>query len=311
MLLLGCVLALGAAPGAGAVSGVVAFAQDDLSNDWRRAQVAAVGRVLARYPEVDYRVTDARGDAAVQALHIDRQIRRGVDVLITSPADAELLDPVLRRARAKGIPVVLLGRRTTSDAFTTYIHPDNRVITRRLARFLFQRMGGEGRVLMLRGVPGATPTLHRTRAFEELAAEERGIAVTTRTANYLRGDAILAVDELLRRHDGFPFDALYAQSDSMAEGARVALRRNGVDPARVLIAGIDYIEEARAAIRAGEQLVSYTYPTGGAEGAEIALRLLAGEPVPRRMELESRRVTAENVEEVPPIFLRGEQELGP
>jgi len=311
MLLLWCVLAMGVVPGAGAVSGVVAFAQDDLSNDWRRAQVAAVGRVLDRYPDVEFRVTDARGDAAVQALHIDRQIRAGVDVLITSPADAALLDPVLRRARAEGIPVVLLGRRTTSDAFTSFINPDNRTITQRLARFLFQRLGGEGRVLMLRGLPGATPTLHRTHAFAELAAEEAGISVTTRTANYLRGDAILAVDALLRRHDGFPFDAIYAQSDSMAEGARLALRHNGVDPSSLLIAGIDYIEEAQAAIRAGDQLVSYTYPTGGAEGAEIALRLLSGRSVPRRLGLASRRVTAENVDEVPPIFRQGEQELDP
>ncbi|MGM0412390.1 MAG: substrate-binding domain-containing protein [Pseudomonadota bacterium] len=301
-MLLGGILALGMCPAAGAVSGVVAFAQDDLSNDWRRAQVAAVEAVLDRHPEVEFRVTDARGEAAVQALHIDRQIRRGVDVLITSPADARLLDPVLRRARAEGIPVILLDRRTTSDAYTSFIHPDNRAITRRLARLLFDELGGEGRILMLRGVPGATPTRHRTETFRELAAERPGITVTTRTANYLRGDAILAVDQLIRRHDGFPFDAIFAQSDSMAEGARLALRRAGIDPASVAIAGIDYIAEARAAIRAGEQLASFTYPTGGAQGGELALRLLAGEEVPRRVVLDSRRVTAANVDEVTPIF---------
>ncbi|MFO8155434.1 MAG: substrate-binding domain-containing protein, partial [Thiohalospira sp.] len=167
---------------------------------------------------------------------------------------------------------------------------------------LFDAIDGEGRVLMLRGVPGATTTRHRTETFRQLAAMEPGITVTSRTANYLRGDAILAVEGLIRRHGGFPFDAIFAQSDSMAEGARMALRQAGLDPASVVIAGIDYIAEARAAIRAGEQLVSFTYPTGGTEGAELALRLLAGESVPRQLILESRRVTAANVDEIAPIF---------
>lgn len=285
-----------------AVSGVVAFSQDDLSNDWRRAQVAAVRRELAAYPEVRFRVTDAQGDAAVQALHIERLVQQDVDVLITSPADSEVLDPVLRQARARGVPVVLLTRRTRTPVYTSFVHPDDQRITRRLARFLLERLEGSGRVLMLRGLPGVTTTRLRTETFLEAAGAYPGVQVDSRTANYLRGDAIQAVEAILRREGDFPYDAIYAQSDSMASGARLALRRAGIDPAGLVIAGIDYIEEARRAIRAGEQTVSYTYPTGGDRGARIALRLLRGEQVPREVILESRRVTAENVDRVPPIF---------
>ena len=286
----------------GAVTGTIAFAQDDLGNDWRRAQVTAVKRVLDQYPGVDFRVTDAGGEPAVQALHIDRFVQQGVDVLITSPAQARILDPALKRARKAGVPVILLDRRTTTPAFTSFVHPDNRRITRRLARSLFRRMGDAGRVLMLKGVPGATPTRHRTQAFLAMADDRPNVEVTTRTANYLRGDAILAVDRLLRQGEGFPFDAIYAQSDSMAEGARIALRRNGIDPKGLVIAGIDYIRQAQAAIRRGVQDVSFTYPTGGAEGARLALRLLRGEPVPEEVVLESRQVTQDNADHVAPIF---------
>jgi len=292
----------GPAHGQSRPAGVVAFAQDDLSNDWRRAQVAAVRAALTEYPDIRFRVTDAHGDPAVQALHIERLARQGVDVLITSPADAELLDPVIRRVRDQGIPVILLSRRTRSAAYTSFIHPDNRRITRRLARFVFQRLDGRGRVLMLKGIPGATTTRLRTRTFLELAGDRPGIRVTSRTANYLRADAIQAVEGVLREHEGFPFEAIYAQSDSMAVGASLALRRHGIDPTGLLIAGIDYIRAARRAIRAGEQAVSFTYPTGGAQGARLAVRLLQGKPVPRQITLESRRVTAANVDAVAPIF---------
>jgi ribose transport system substrate-binding protein len=251
---------------------------------------------------VDFRVTDAGGAPAVQALHIDQLVRQGVDVLITSPAEARRLDPALRAAYDAEVPVILLDRRTGATGYASFVHPDNRRITQRLARDLFDRMEGSGRVLMLKGVPGATPTRHRTRTFLAMAEGHPGIEVVSRTANYLRGDAILAVDRLLRRTDGFPFDAIYAQSDSMAVGARIALRRNGIDPGGVIIAGIDYIRQARAAIRRGEQDVSFTYPTGGQEGARLALRLLKGEAVPEEVVLESRRVTPHNVDIVPPIF---------
>ncbi|HKL77369.1 MAG TPA: substrate-binding domain-containing protein [Gammaproteobacteria bacterium] len=303
LLLLAAGGASSQAAGEGRVTGVVAFAQDDLSNDWRQAQVDAVRQVLAQYPGVEFRVTDARGDAAVQALHIERLAKDGVDVLITSPANAALVGPVIRQVRAQGTPVLLLTRRAKGAQADSFVHPNDRRITQRLARFLFDRLDHKGRILMLQGVPTATPTQHRTRTFRELAAQHGDITITTRTANYLRGDAIKAVDRILRAHDGaFPFDAIYAQSDSMAVGARIALRRAGIDPAGLLIAGIDYIQAARRAIRTGEQAVSFTYPTGGAEGARLAIRLLRGQDIPDEIRLQSQRVTATNVETVAPIF---------
>lgn len=284
------------------IRGTVAFAQDDLGNDWRRAQVAEVRRQLAEYPEVELVVTDARGDASLQALHIERLARRGVDVLITSPADNELLAPVIRRVHRNGTPVILLSRRIPGEAFTSFVHPDNGRITQRLARFMVAHLDAQGRILMLTGVPTATTTRIRSRAFREVVQHHPGISVTSRTGNYLRGDAIRAVEGILRAEDGFPFDAVYAQSDSMAVGARMALRRAGIDPADLLIAGIDYIQAAREAIRSGQQAVSYTYPTGGREGAELALRLLRGESVPHEVVLESVEVTADNLDAVEPIF---------
>ena len=287
---------------AAAAPSTVAFAQDDMGNDWRRAQVAEVRDYLADHSGIELKVTNARGDASLQALHIERLARRGADVLITSPANGALLDPVIRQVYQNGTPVILLDRRIPGTDFTTFVHPDNRQITKRLARFMLDRLGREGRIFMLEGVPEATPTQLRTDAFLAEARKYPAVSVVSRVGNYLRGDAIRAVEAILRKEDGFPFDAIYAQSDSMAVGARMALRRAGIDPGSLLIAGIDYIQAAQEAIREGEQAVSYTYPTGGRKGAELALRLLRGEPVPKEVVLESVEVTAANVDAVDPIF---------
>jgi ribose transport system substrate-binding protein len=88
----------------------------------------------------------------------------------------------------------------------------------------------------------------------------------------------------------------------MASGARLALKKAGIDPSNIILVGIDYIAEAREAIRNNEQDASFTYPTGGKEGAEFVLKILRGEDVPKEYVIESIMVTHESVDSVDPIF---------
>jgi len=280
---------------------LVGFAQDTLANDWRVAQVEEMAAALAAHPEVEFVYTDAGGETAQQIMDIEDLVARGVDVLVTSPRDAHALAPVVAMARARGIPVVLLTRRISGDTQSLFIGPDDRAIARRAADYLAERLGERGRVLILQGVPTATTAQQRTEGFLQAIAAHPGIQVVAlKTANYLRADAIRAVEETLA--EGLEFDAIYAQSDSMASGARLALRRAGIDPANLVIVGIDYITEAREAIRHGEQEASFTYPTCGREGARYVLDLLHGRDVPREVTVESQLVTRTNVERVEPIF---------
>ena len=121
-----------------------------------------------------------------------------------------------------------------------------------------------------------------------------------RRADSLRGMAIQVVDQALA--EGLKFDAIYAQSDSMAAGARIALEKAGIDPGSIPTVGIDYINEAREAIQQGKQAASFTYPTFGKAGAEAAIKILSGKPVPKEVVVESMQVTRDNVDQVPPIF---------
>jgi ribose transport system substrate-binding protein len=164
-----------------------------------------------------------------------------------------------------------------------------------------RQLKGKGNILMLQGVPTATTAIARSEAFLAELKQHPGLRVSAvKVGNYLRADAIRAVEEALQ--EGVPFDAIYSQSDSMAAGARVALRKAGRDPGKVLIVGIDYIAEAREAIRRGEQSASFTYPTCAAEAAAIVLDIGHGKAVPKRVVVDSVMVTRDNVEQVEPIF---------
>ena len=198
------------------------------------------------------------------------------------------------------MPVVLLSRTIITDDYTSFIHADNKAIARKAAMFVVDQLKGKGTVIMLTGVPGATTKQHRSSAFKEVIEQYPDIKLETRVANYLRADAIRAMEQVIAENKSI--DAIFAQSDSMAIGAIMALKSNGIDPKPVTIAGIDYISEARELIRKGELDVTYLYPTAGKEGAEVVLDIIAGKKVKKEIVIDSTEVTIKNVENIEPIF---------
>lgn len=288
---------------------VVAFAQDTLANDWRLAQARDLEQALSGYPGIRFILSDAGGSSAKQVQHIEEFTDQEVDVLVVSPRDVAIMTPALSRAHRLGIPVVLITRRILGESYTSFIGPDDEAIAAQAARFIAERLDGVGRVLMLQGIPTASTAVDRTRGFEhEIARYPEIRIVEVLTANYLRGDALREMDRFLTEHGGRSapddpgFDAIYAQSDSMAAGARLALVGSGYDPSRIVTVGIDYIQEAREAIRTGAQTATFVYPTSSREAARVIIDILEGNQVPRAVVVPSVLVTADNVEEVEPIF---------
>ncbi|NYS60039.1 substrate-binding domain-containing protein [Vreelandella salicampi] len=243
--------------------------------------------------------TLANGSVAQQALHI-RRLANEVDVLLVSPRVKAVLSQVIADVYDAGVPVILVDRGIDSQRFTSFVRPSNTVIGNAAAQHLVEALGQSGTVLMLKGVEGASATEARSSSFETVIKQYPSMRIIARTGNYLRVDALRAVQQVI--DDGITFDAVYAQSDSMATGARMAMTHAGLDPSRIPIIGVDYIQEAKTAILDGTQSVSFTYPTGGRKAAELAVRLLHDEAVPKHLLLPTVKVTKDNARDVEVIF---------
>lgn len=277
----------------------VGFAQDTLGNDWRKAQVEEAKKTAQKYPFLTLKVKDAKAKQSLQILHLDEFIAQGVDAILTSPFDTPVMSQVLQKARDKGIAVVLISRGVSSDAYDVFVAPDNYKIGVKAAQYLLKKMDYKGTVLMLQGVAGVSTTLQREEGFESVASKYDEVSIVKKRANFLRSDAIRAMEELYE--SGVEFDAIYSHSDSMLVGVREAMTRHEKDFSIPMV-GIDYIKAAKTAILEGKQSASFTYPTVAKEGVDAVVHLLGGKAVPRDIEVDSVRVTLENVSEVEPIF---------
>lgn len=294
-------LGLGLAVPANAGPQVVAFAQDAADNEWRVAQARQLTEAFAKLPNVEFVISQGGGNVAKQIADIEAFKQRRVDLLIVSPRDALLLAEPIADAHRAGIPVMLITRRVNGEGFTTHVGPDDEEIGRAAARLIAGRLGGRGDVLMLKGTPTTSTAIARTKGFVEELRHHPGLRlVDTRTANYQRSEAIREMEEVLR--NGTRFVAVYAQNDTMASGVRLALKQAGHDLHKLVLVGIDYLPEAREAIRAGEQTASFIYPTCVPEIVRAAQAILAGSKVPRRIVVPATLVERGNLERHPSAF---------
>lgn len=294
------VMLSGAAIAADANKAVIAFAQDDLQNDFRKAQVTEARDEAAKYPELSFAFTDAGGQTALLINQIEQFIAQKVSVLIVGTNDATAVVPVVSKARKAGVPVIILDRGIAGKDYTTFIDSDNIKIGAVGAAYIGDKLKGKGVVLLFEGLQKADVTQLRSKGFLDEIAKHPGIKVIKRTGNYLRKDALTEMEKLVS--EGVHVDAIFSESDSMLSGVRMVLDRHKIDSRSIVMIGCDYTSEAREAIRLGTQTGSVLFPLGGTRSVEVARAIIAGKTVPKHISIPVKLITKENVEQVPPIF---------
>ena len=281
-------------------SKVIAFAQDTMANDFRRAQVYEVRDALSNHPHIKFVYSDAEGRISLMIRQIEQFIAQKVDVLIVGTSDAQAIVPVVEKAHRSGIKVVILDRGVNTQAYSTFINSDNVKIGALAAEYIAKQLNGEGLVLLFEGLQKADVTQFRSKGFLDEISKYEKIRVIKRTGNYLRRDAIIEMEKLVA--EGIRVDAIFSESDSMLSGVRSVLKHHDIDPSSIIMVGCDYIGEAKAAILKGTQSGSVLFPLGGKKTAEVSLELLEGKSVPKHIQIPVMMVTKENVKDVAPIF---------
>ena len=290
----------------------VGMSQCNLGEPWRvqmnadvkaaankhNAQMAAAGKLVdpdgTKYTQ-DIKVVfkDAQNDTLKQRAHVEEFIAAGVDVIIISPKEAAPLTEPVAKAVDAGIPVIVLDRAVLGEKYTCFIGADNVQIGNAAGKWIAGKLAGKGKLVELKGLMTSTPGQDRHSGFRE-AIEGTGIEVIFEAdMKWLEPNARKEMESALARFD--KIDAVYAHNDPGAHGAYLAAKAAGREE-EMLFVGIDALpQEGVAYVGQGILDATFLYPTGGAEAIDVALQILNGEPVPKKIVLDSRVFTAENV----------------
>lgn len=267
----------------------------------------AYGAVLAGKDlgvEVTVDNTNAESEIEAQITKCENMISAGVDGLILTANDSAGMTVAVEAAHSAGVEFVTVDTlidNVWGDAqyeyMPTYLGVDHTVMAYNMACKIFDSIGGEGNVVILRGVDAASSSNERTAGFKK-AVEEYGMTlVDENTGEYDqdKGQQVMA-DILQKTKD---IDVVLCCNDMMALGAITACEENGVAVGEggTLIAGIDGGLLALQAIQNGKMCAT-AYDWSMLQGyyaVERAVALINGEEVPVFTYTPDTIITAENV----------------
>jgi len=272
----------------------IGMSQCNLGEPWRVQMNADIEAAAKKYPNLQVIFKDAQNDTLRQRAHIEEFINAKVDLIIVSPKEAQpLTEPVAKAYRA-GIPVIVLDRAVLGEEYTCFIGADNKKIGYAAGKWLVEKLGGRGNVVELMGLMTSTPGQDRHSGFREAIAGTDIKVIFEADMKWLEPNARREMESALARFD--KIDAVYAHNDPGAHGAYLAAKAAGREK-EMLFVGIDALpHEGIAYVRQGILSATFLYPTGGAEAIEVAMKILRGEPVPKKIVLGSRLFTPENVD---------------
>lgn len=254
--------------------------------------------------------TNAESEIEAQITKCENMISAGVDALILTANDSAGMTVAVESAYNNGVEFVTVDTLIDNvwgdkqyEYMPTYLGVDHTVMAYNMACQIFESIGGEGNVVILRGVDAASSSNERTAGFKQAIEEYPGITlVDENTGEYDqdKGQQVMA-DMLQKTKD---IDVVLCCNDMMALGAITACEENNVTVGEggTLIAGIDGGLLALQAIESGKMCAT-AYDWSMLQGyyaVERAVALVKGEEVPVFTYTPDTIITAENVAEFLP-----------
>jgi ribose transport system substrate-binding protein len=277
----------------------IGFSQVTTTEPWRVLFNREMRAEAARHEGVELIIADGQDRTEKQVADVESFIRQRMDVILISPKESAGLAGVVERATAAGIPVIVLDRGVATDRYRQFIGGDNEEIGSLAGSYARDLLGGQGRargkIVEIWGGMGSTPAQERHRGFAEVLEAEAEVEwlVERQDGDWKQDQAYDIMSTALKAHHDI--DLVYAHNDPMAFGAYLAAKDAGREK-EIRFLGIDAIpEEGGEWVRQGYLTATFIYETPGARAIQQAVRLLAGEAIPREVTLETGTVDASNV----------------
>ncbi|MDH7487476.1 MAG: substrate-binding domain-containing protein [Anaerolineae bacterium] len=260
------------------------------------AMSKAVVAEAAFFENIEVFETDAGGDAEKLTANIEDLIAKGVDGIIVNAGPIEALPAGLDAIKKAGIPVVMVDRKLKGGDYNSWIGPDNYQIGVDDGKDIVARLGGQGRLLVIRGGPADnTIGLDRTNGMlSEVKKTAIEVVMAPDFGGWSEDGGFKVMEDMLAKYD--KIDAVFCENDSMCLGAQKAIADAGRS-AEMFLCGVDGQKEALKAIIDGTNYVC----TGKNDSDEIGragfhrlMAILAGAVPEHDTVLPSPHLTPEN-----------------
>ncbi|MFJ8252419.1 ABC transporter substrate-binding protein [Streptomyces sp. NPDC094466] len=299
----GCKLETYGAPKLDLKDAVVGFSQSEKeANPFRIAETQSIKDEAEKVGVKKLLTTNAQSQLSKQISDIQDMLSQGAQFLIVAPLNSDGLEPALKAAAAKKVPVLTIDRKVNSTAckdYVAFLGSDFVEQGKRAADAMIKVTGGKGKVAILLGASGNNVTTDRTKGFvDQVKAEAPGLEIVAQqTGEFARDKGQQVMEQLIQSKPGIT--AVYAENDEMGLGAVTALKAAGKKPGKdVKIVSVDGTRNAVQALVNGEyNAVIESNPRFGPLAFATAQKFYAGEEIPENVIIADREYDEANAKE--------------
>ncbi|MFF1462326.1 ABC transporter substrate-binding protein [Streptomyces sp. NPDC058330] len=299
----GCSLTTYGAPKLDLKNAIVGFSQSEKeANPFRIAETQSIKDEAKKIGVKKLLTTNAQSQLSKQISDIQDMLSQGAQFLIIAPLNSDGLEPALKAAAAKKVPVLTVDRKVNSTAckdYVAFLGSDFVEQGKRAADAMIKATDGKAKVAILLGASGNNVTTDRTKGFvDQIKAEAPGIEIVAQqTGEFARDKGQQVMEQLLQSKPDI--DAVYAENDEMGLGAVTAIKSLGKKPGKdVKVVSVDGTRNAVQALVNGEyNAVIESNPRFGPLAFATAQKFYGGEEIPENVIITDRAYDETNAEE--------------
>jgi ABC-type sugar transport system substrate-binding protein len=253
---------------------------------------------------IDIEFSYANFDPAAQVDQIEQFVTQGVDLILVTPFDRNVLIPAYESARAAGIPILSFANRVDEEYEDLFLGNDWAVMGDLMMQAVAEHLGGEGTVALISGPPEIDVVRQVNEGWQGVLDANPGLEVVAELTDpdMSQGIGLDLANTLLASNPDV--DAIVCTIDQICLGAVQAVDEQGIAHDDVFIASMDADAESVEQVRSGTGIdftISQRGDTWGRQAIAVATDVLQGEmPEEHTVPNEYVVIDAESVETLTP-----------
>jgi ABC-type sugar transport system substrate-binding protein len=278
------------------------YPQLGAESDWRTANTASFKETAE---ELGFKLvfSDAQQKQENQISAMRACIQQKVDVIALPPVVEDGFEQVLTEAKNAGIPVIIVDRSVSADPslYDSHIGSDMVLEGERAAEEFNKLMPDGGAILELSGTTGSGAAVGRAKGLRNKLNDNIEI-LDSQTGNFTRAEAKPVMEAFLNKYEaGVDFQGIFIHNDDMGIGAIESLKAAGIQPGDLVIVSVDGTRGGfQAMVDGWFQADVECNPLLGPQVAEMALKLMNGQPVDPEVLTNETVYYPDNAEELLP-----------
>lgn len=238
---------------------------------------------------------DAERSALKQVEQVESFIAQKVDAIIMNPCEVEASSPAVAKAIAAKIPIINVNSETSSKP-SAFVGSDDVESARIAMKFIADKLGGKGNVVMMHGYMGQAAQIKREQGAREILKQYPNLKLLAhQTGEWDRAKAMSLMENWIQSY-GSQINAVFAHNDEMGLGAVKALTDAGLKD-KVIVVSIDAIPDALQAVKKGtlDATVFQNAEQQGSKAIETAIKAAKGQPFDKETLVPFQLVTKDNL----------------